>query len=89
MSASITSKRSARVAYVYIGACATVIKMKKKCLSQQEPDIEKLEKKLNCGQIEEIVFQVCRHTLSCSVITNKKYRFNIKSRHVEMSNTYW
>lgn len=61
----------------------------KKCLSQQEPDIEKLEKKLNCGQIEEIVFQVCRHTLSCSVITNKKYRFNIKSCCVEMSNTYW
>uniref|UniRef100_A0A3P8UP69 NADH dehydrogenase [ubiquinone] 1 alpha subcomplex subunit 5 n=1 Tax=Cynoglossus semilaevis TaxID=244447 RepID=A0A3P8UP69_CYNSE len=32
---------------------------------QTEPDIEKLEKKLNCGQIEEIVFQAkCELALS-------------------------
>lgn len=24
----------------------------------QEPDVEKLEKKINCGQIEEVIFQV-------------------------------
>lgn len=27
----------------------------------QEPDIEKLEKKINCGQIEEVIFQVGDH----------------------------
>lgn len=26
--------------------------------SPQEPDVEKLEKKINCGQIEEVIFQV-------------------------------
>lgn len=27
-------------------------------LLPQEPDVEKLEKKINCGQIEEVIFQV-------------------------------
>lgn len=27
----------------------------------QEPDVEKLEKKINCGQIEEVIFQVGDH----------------------------
>lgn len=32
----------------------------------QEPDIEKLEKKINCGQIEEVIFQVgVKHSASC------------------------
>ncbi|KAF0029523.1 hypothetical protein F2P81_018628 [Scophthalmus maximus] len=27
------------------------------CLSSQETDVDTLEKKINCGQIEEVIFQ--------------------------------
>lgn len=30
----------------------------KERLRSQEPDVEKLEKKINCGQIEEVISQV-------------------------------
>ncbi|XP_076023462.1 NADH dehydrogenase [ubiquinone] 1 alpha subcomplex subunit 5 [Genypterus blacodes] len=34
-------------------------------LVKTEPDVEKLEKKLNCGQIEEVIFQAeCELSLS-------------------------
>lgn len=32
--------------------------MVKECVCSQEADVEKLEKKINCGQIEEVIFQV-------------------------------
>lgn len=36
----------------------------------QEPDVGKLEKKINCGQIEEVIFQVGHSTFcSCSVLS--------------------
>ena len=28
------------------------------CVYSQEPDVEKLEQKINCGQIEEVIAQV-------------------------------
>lgn len=31
-----------------------------------EPDVEKLEKKINCGQIEEVIFQVGPSQPVCS-----------------------
>lgn len=37
-------------------------------LSSQEPDVEKLEKKINCGQIEEVIFQVGSFLLILSAI---------------------
>lgn len=33
-------------------------------LRLQEPDVEKLEKKINGGQIEEVIFQVDPHLLA-------------------------
>uniref|UniRef100_A0A8C5AB62 NADH dehydrogenase [ubiquinone] 1 alpha subcomplex subunit 5 n=1 Tax=Gadus morhua TaxID=8049 RepID=A0A8C5AB62_GADMO len=36
-------------------------------LVKTESDIEKLEKKINGGQIEEVIFQVSAHLFSCSV----------------------
>lgn len=34
----------------------------------QEPNIARLERKINCGQIEEVIVQVCRFILSVIVI---------------------
>ncbi|KAA8580430.1 hypothetical protein FQN60_005965 [Etheostoma spectabile] len=37
----------------------------RKYTEQLEPDVEKLEKKINCGQIEEVIFQAeCELALS-------------------------
>lgn len=39
--------------------------MMEACLSSQETDVEKLEKKINCGQIEEVIFQVGPVSMLC------------------------
>lgn len=33
------------------------------CLNTQESDVQKLQDKLNCGQIEEVIVQVKRRNL--------------------------